>query len=153
MRSAEEFVLDVQKTPAPPVEPLPKFTTPQLTPPSEKFERNPFAPPSELNAASRPDANRPKQPLENFPLDELHYVGEISEQHKSWGLISAPDGMIYRVSVNDYMGQNYGKVVSILSTKIILLETIPNGLGGWTQRNTDLILTTATTTTTQGSAP
>jgi type IV pilus assembly protein PilP len=149
MKSAENFVASVQKTPAPPVEPLPNFTTPQLNAVPPSFQRNPFSPPTEINSASRPDANRPKEPLENFPLDGLHYVGEISEKDKIWALISAPDGMIYKISVGSHMGQNYGKVASILPTKIILLETIPDGLGGWTQRSTELLLTT----TTQESGP
>ena len=51
-----------------------------------------------------------------------------------------PDGVVHRVSVNDYMGKNHGQIVAIENTEIGLTELINNGSGGWLQREASLAL-------------
>ena len=89
----------------------------------------------------RPDVDRKREALEQFPLDTLSFVGHIEKQGKRWGLISAPDNTVYRVQTGNYMGKNYGEILTISETNIKLNEIIPNGLGGWTEREASLSLT------------
>jgi type IV pilus assembly protein PilP len=82
----------------------------------------------------KPDTTRPKEPLEEFTLDSLRMVGTITKQKTMFALIKAPDTVVHMVQVGDHMGQNFGKVTGISETEVTLMEIIPDGLGGWTQR-------------------
>lgn len=95
--------------------------------------------PSEAAAASagegpRPDLNRRKEALEAYPLDALRMVGTLSRGGAMWALIQAPDQTISRVGVGNYMGQNYGRVTQVTPTAVQLVELVPNGTGGWMER-------------------
>jgi type IV pilus assembly protein PilP len=78
-----------------------------------------------------PDIERPKEPLEEFPLDALRMVGTITMQKHAYALIKAPDAVVHRVSVGDHMGQNFGKITGISETEVVLMEIIPDGFGGF----------------------
>ena len=90
--------------------------------------------------AIKPDLDRPKEPLEEFPLDSLRMVGTITMQQRAYALIKAPDAVVHRVSVGDHMGQNYGKITSISETEVVLMEIIPDGFGGYLQRPASVAL-------------
>ncbi|MFQ5488758.1 MAG: pilus assembly protein PilP, partial [Gammaproteobacteria bacterium] len=86
----------------------------------------------------RPNVNRSKEVLENYPLDTLRLIGSLEYKEEHWGLVKAPDGIIYRVKPNNYLGQNYGKVIQVTENKLVLTEIVPDGLGGWEKRQTTL---------------
>jgi len=88
----------------------------------------------------RPDINRKREALEAFPLDTLSFVGHLEKEGVRWGLISAPDTTVYRVQVGNYVGKNYGEILSINETAIEINEIIPNGLGGWVEREASISL-------------
>ncbi len=88
----------------------------------------------------RPDMNRKREPLEQYPLDTLNFVGHLEKSGVRWGLVSAPDKSVYRVQVGNYVGKNYGKIVSITETSIKLVEIIPSGTGSWVDREASLAL-------------
>jgi type IV pilus assembly protein PilP len=90
--------------------------------------------------AIHPDTTRPKEPLEEFPLDSLRMVGTITMQKRAYALIKAPDAVVHRVSVGDHMGQSYGKITGISETEVVLMEIIPDGFGGWMQRPASVAL-------------
>ena len=81
-----------------------------------------------------PDFNRPKQPLEAYPLGALQMVGTIQFGGTIYAMIQAPDDVIHRVTLVEYMGQNYGKVVKITPSEVDLSEIVPDGFGGWKRR-------------------
>jgi len=141
MQKTHEFVASVEQTKGNKIDPLPHFTIPQLPPHSTIPQRNPFAPGVE-NQQVKPDTNHAKGPLESFPLADLHFVGTLSGSDQLWGLISVPSGAVYNISKGQYIGQNYGKVVQITPQKIIIEETVSDGLGGWTTRTQELPITT-----------
>jgi type IV pilus assembly protein PilP len=95
---------------------------------------------AEENQGLRPDSDRKREALEQFPLDTLKFVGHLEKQGVRWGLIAAPDNTVYRVQTGNYMGKNYGEILSISETDIKLKEIIPNGLGGWTEREASISL-------------
>jgi type IV pilus assembly protein PilP len=87
-----------------------------------------------------PDMNRRREALEAFPLDSLHMVGTLAQKDGVWAIIKAPDGLVYRVSRNNYLGQNHGRITKISEDKVELVEIVPDGLGGWQERQASLVL-------------
>jgi type IV pilus assembly protein PilP len=90
----------------------------------------------------RPDITRRKEILENFPLDTLRMMGTFDYRDGKWGLVKAPDGIIYKVREGHHLGQNYGRVISVQEKNIMLTEVVPDGLGGWEEREASLGIST-----------
>ncbi len=86
----------------------------------------------------RPDAHRNKEALENFPLDALTMVGILEQGKRRWGLVLDPDQVIYQVEVNNYIGQNHGKIINITETAIELVEMVDDGRGCYVERASTL---------------
>lgn len=132
------------------VEPIPEVK------PFESFvyqvagRKSPFEPWTANTSGSRknavpgtgpaPDDNRRKEALESFPLDTLRMVGTLAQKDGMWAIVKAPDGLVYRVTRNNYMGQNHGRVTRVSEDRIDLTEIIPDGLGGWQERQAGLAL-------------
>ncbi len=112
----------------------------------DQDQRDPFEPaPPEATAQNvagpHPDQNRPRQPLEAFPLDSLKMVGTIGRTKGNIeALIKDPQGVIHQVRVGDYMGQNYGHVSKVTQSQVDLVELVPNGSGGWMERDATVAL-------------
>jgi len=128
-----------------PLPPLPVIKTFESFEYKDQALRDPFAPSPNTNKSDnksgpRPDQNRPRQPLEAFPLDSLKMVGTIGQGAGMEALIKDPGGVIHQVHTNDYMGQNYGRVTSITEDHIDLVELVPNGTGGWMERKASIAL-------------
>jgi type IV pilus assembly protein PilP len=81
-----------------------------------------------------PDRGRKPEPLEAYPLDGLKMVGTLERSKVTYGLIQAPGRDIYQVSVGNYMGQDYGRIISITETEIQLKELVQDGTGDWADR-------------------
>ena len=92
------------------------------------------------SAGPRPDLNRPKEPLEEFPLDSLRMQGIIQTPASIFALVRAPDGVLHRVSIGDHLGQNYGQIKAIAESEISIAELVPDGFGGWVTRPATLAL-------------
>jgi len=95
-----------------------------------------------MDAGIHPDLKRPKEVLEAYSLDTLSMVGRVktNKLKVQWGLLKVSDGKIYRVSTGNHIGKNYGKILSILHDKIEIMEIIPNGEGGWEEREAAIVL-------------
>ncbi|MCU0804525.1 MAG: pilus assembly protein PilP [Burkholderiales bacterium] len=91
------------------------------------------------SSALAPDLNRPKEPLEAFPLESLKMVGVLQQKGRTYGLVKA-DASIYRIRPGNYVGQNFGVVTQISETEITLRELIQEAGGDWTERNSNLQL-------------
>jgi type IV pilus assembly protein PilP len=84
-----------------------------------------------------PDKNRRKEALEAFELAEVQFVGTL-EQEKVWALVRAPDDVIHRVQVGNYMGRNHGRILAINESEIQLKEIVPKGRSGFIERETSV---------------
>ncbi len=93
---------------------------------------------AESDGGIQPDLGRRRESLEAFPLDTLRMVGTMSKGGNSSALVSSPDGLVSRIVVGNYLGQNYGQVTSIGQDKIELIEVVPDGLGAWIKRPASL---------------
>ena len=113
-------------------------------------ERDPFTPPvysapnrqvaKTSGSGIQPDYNRPREPLESEPLDSLRMVGTLERRSNSWALVRMSDSTIHRVKPGNFMGQNHGKIVQITESELELTEIVPDGLGGWMERQAALAL-------------
>ena len=140
------FVSDVQSKPRGTIEPLPTFEPYHSFVYQGASLRDPFVPLVKIESALdieyddsdgvEPDQNRPRSYLEQFSIDDLHMVGTIgkTDQKSVWSLILDDNGEIHRVSVGDYIGLDFGKVVAVNEQRVDVIEIISNGRGGWMQR-------------------
>ncbi len=95
---------------------------------------------SVLTDVPRPDADRPREYLERYPLNNFVMVGTLSKHGQYWGLVQDANGKVHAVKVGDYIGENSGHITKITETGIELDEIVADGAGGWTNKNTVLTL-------------
>jgi len=145
------FVAEVKLRPHADIAPIPVMK------PYEKFTyaaadlRDPFVPtvidlPANqenvnmvVDNGIHPDSKRLKEELEFYSLSELVLVGTLQQESDGiWGLVRAPDGIIHRVQVGNYIGQNHGKVLTISDVDLTLKEIIPDGNGGYLEHDASL---------------
>ena len=140
MNDLEQYVKDVKARPGGRIDALPEIK------PYESFVydagtlRSPFVPdvPVAAEAGSgsgvRPDTNRNREFLEQFPLDTLRMVGTLEAAGAFFGLVQDKDGLVHRVLPGNHLGQNDGKILRITPSTIELIEIVPDGLGGYFER-------------------
>ncbi|MDF7675655.1 pilus assembly protein PilP [Neisseriaceae bacterium ESL0693] len=87
-----------------------------------------------------PNLKRPKQTLENFNVESLHYVGQITSKGKSPSAFIEADGHVYTVGIGNYIGQDYGRITAITPNEIIFTEQVEDSSGDWTDRRNTLSL-------------
>jgi type IV pilus assembly protein PilP len=135
------WIDEIKARPGGRIEPLPQMQ------PAPKFayepgdRRSPFVPDlpqirrsDNPDAVQGPDTNRPREFLEQFPLDTLHMVGTLNTRGTTYGLVQTADGLVHRVLVGNHMGQNFGRIQSITDSEIELVEIISDGIGGYLER-------------------
>jgi type IV pilus assembly protein PilP len=91
-------------------------------------------------AGPRPDSKRPREYLEQFPLDTLRMVGTLRQGTSTYGLVQTKDGLIHRVLAGNHLGQNDGRITSISDGRIAVEEIVPDGMGGYIERQAALAL-------------
>lgn len=141
MDDLDAYINEVKARPGGRIEPLPEIT------PYEGFAyiadtegvRSPFQPDSPQVAQGpgsgvRPDDDRSREFLEQFPLDSLRMVGTLDLAGTNYGLIQDADGLIHRVVPGNYIGQNDGRIIGITESEIQVVEIISDGIGGYLER-------------------
>ncbi len=105
-------------------------------------ERSPFMQSlaGETAGGPRPDSKRPREYLEQFPLDTLKMVGTLNLGGSGYGLVQTKDGLIHRVLPGNHLGQNDGRITSVNDARIAVVEIVPDGLGGYIERQAALAL-------------
>ena len=108
----------------------------------EEGVRSPFQP-DRLNepartAGPKPEQDRNKEYLEQFPLDSLAMVGTLDREGQTFGLVQTQDGMVHRVVAGNYVGQNDGQILAIDGAGISLEEIVPDGIGGFYKRPAEI---------------
>jgi type IV pilus assembly protein PilP len=145
-RDLEDWVAAEKAKKGAPIEPLPAVKTFETFEYKDTDMRDPFSPSAEearddsIGSGPRPDEGRVKEALEAFPLDGLAMVGTIGVGEALEGLVKDPDGVVHRIHVNNYLGQNYGRITLIAEDRIEVVELVPNGAGGWMERQASIAL-------------
>lgn len=132
------------------IEPLPQIKPFETFTYSDQDQRSPFIPQLQALANNsgrgssttglHPDFNRNREYLEQFPLDGLKMMGTLTLNGTLYALVKDSDNILHRVADGNYMGQNYGKIISITDSDIKLREIVPDGQGGWSERVTTVTL-------------
>ena len=131
------------------VDPLPQVKPYEPVPYKGEGEVDPFRP-ERINVAQvggtgvagtgkKPDLDRPREPLEAFPLESIRMVGTLSRSKEFYGLVRAGTNL-FRVRKGNYMGQNFGVITAIDDSQIGLKELIQEGGGDWVERASTLQL-------------
>ena len=144
----KKYVADVKAKPKTRIKPLPEITPYETYLYQVSHLRDPFLPfiaqeeasLDTLDSGLQPNVNRKREELERYSLDSLKFVGHIEKDGKTWALVTAPDKVIYRVLPGNHMGSNYGEILAVTEESILLNEIIPNGVGGWIEREASLDL-------------
>ena len=131
-----------QVDPAPeikPYEPFPYENSASLPDPfkARKQETKNTGASSGLN---QPDFARPKQELEEFPLESMKVVGYLRKGNAGHAIIRSSEGKLHRVKVGNYIGMNFGQITSVTETEVKVKEMVQDGAGDWLERESSLQL-------------
>jgi type IV pilus assembly protein PilP len=136
----QTFINETNKEAGGRVEPLPEVRPYQTYTYADMNLRSPFMPtsPYASNPNLRPDAHRNREFLEQYSLDTMRMVGSILQGGQEYGLVQTKDGLVHRVVIGNYIGQNDGKITAISPSRIEVREIVPDGLGGYIERPTGI---------------
>jgi type IV pilus assembly protein PilP len=127
--------------PPPDVKPYEPFTYENDTNLPDPFKpRKPDARNSNRNGMNQPNLNRPKEELEDFPLESLKMVGYLYQKKVGHAVIRSSDEKIHRVKVGNYIGLNFGQVTSVTETEVKIKEMVQDSVGDWSERESSLQL-------------
>ncbi len=94
---------------------------------------------SNKGGGAKPDFDRPREPLEAYPLESLKYVGVMTKRKTSFAIIQV-DGALYQVRTGNYLGQNFGVITKVSESEVVLKELVQDPAGDWVERMTSLML-------------
>jgi type IV pilus assembly protein PilP len=86
-----------------------------------------------------PELARRKEPLESYPLDTMKMVGSLIKEGRPVALLRV-ENLIYQVRPGNYLGQNYGKILKVGETEVVLREIVQDAAGEWIERTATLQL-------------
>ena len=132
----EKWIADVRARPAPPLESLPVMQQFETFEYAAQGLRDPFSDAwsNTDGGGLRPDPDRRKETLEQYPLDSLDMVGTIGGGSNLIALVMAPDKVTYRVRPGAYLGQSDGRITGVQEDRIELVELVPDDADGWLER-------------------
>jgi len=140
-----QFIADSNKMKAKEIEPLPNIKPVEPYAYSAQGYAEPFdienLKPRQVVSArtgTGPDTRRRREPLENYPLDSLTMVGTLFRETEKRAIIQTPEGAVQTAVVGNYLGQNYGKIISIDENEIVVEEQVLNSAGTWVGRDASL---------------
>jgi len=129
------------------IDPLPQVKSFEPVPYKGESMVDPFVPSrivvSQASAGAgggggvQPDLNRPKEPLESFPMESIQMVGTLSQNKDMYALVKA-GANLFRVKKGNYMGQNFGVITGIDEGQISVKEVVQDSGGDWVERSTSL---------------
>lgn len=144
-----DFINETKRRPKGEIEPIPSFRPYQPFAYDAQRLRDPFEQPvSEIQdivvgtgESVEPDPNRPREPLEEVNFAELSMQGTYRDGGNIlWAIINNGQGQVIPVREGNYMGKNHGRIVSLSSNQVNVIEIVPDGVEGWLQRPRSLKL-------------
>ena len=135
-----DFMAEAKRRPQGQIDPLPPFQPYQPFAYSAMTLRSPFERPAPVEKETKggrtvePDLTREKEYLEGFNIVSLNMVGTLSKAGKMWALIDDGQGKVTPVTIGNYMGKNFGKIISTEKTQLEVMEIIADGSNGWVER-------------------
>ena len=108
----------------------------------EPFNAVKVLPEKSVGAGAQPDFDRPKEPLEAYPLESLQMVGVVRKDKTMYALIQA-GSMIHHAKIGGHLGQNFGVIKAISEGEVLIKEIVqdPSGQSAdWLERPATLQL-------------
>lgn len=147
MDDLDRYINEVKSRPGGRIDPLPEITPYEIFTYVADTEgyRSPFRPDTPQAASGpgggvRPDQDRSREFLEQFPLDTLAMVGTLDIGNTTYGLVQTQDGLIHRVVPGNYVGQNDGRITAVTDSEIQVVEIVSDGIGGYLEREAAISL-------------
>jgi type IV pilus assembly protein PilP len=149
VKEVRAWMAQVQKDTTPAVKPLPepKEFIPYAYGAGQAVD--PFSPNKLLvelaraaetsNSPFKPDMQRPRELLENYPLDTMRMVGAMQKGGVNFGLLQI-DRNVYQVRAGQRLGQNFGTVTRVTEAGVEIRETVQDAAGEWVERKSRLEL-------------
>lgn len=140
----DQYMRDATKDVKPRVKPLPEvkpYLALQYN--ADGILTDPFRARKAVNKSStlQPNLNRPKEPMEAYPLESLKYVGMLAKNKLTYALLKTPDNSVQQVKLGNYVGQNFGRITKISDNEVVLNEIVQDELSGdWVERVSSLTL-------------
>lgn len=143
VQEVRAWMQQVERETVPAVKPLPepKDFVPYAYDPGEATE--PFSDAKLLGEMARvgarstnplqPDETRPREVLENYPLDTMRMVGTLHKGGVSYALVQI-DASIFQVKAGQRIGQNHGLVTRVGDAAIDIREVVEDPTGDWVER-------------------
>ena len=135
-----DFMAEAKRRPQGQIDPLPPFKPYQPFTYSAMTLRSPFERPAPVEKEIKggrtvePDLTREKEYLEGFNIVGLNMVGTLSKAGKLWVLMDDGQGKVTPVTVGNFMGKNFGKIISTEKAQLEVMEIITDGSNGWVER-------------------
>ncbi len=127
--------------PPPDVEPYEPFTYDNDTNLPDPFKpRKSDARNAKGSGQNQPNLDRPKEELEDFPLESLKMVGYLYQKGVGHAVIRSAEGRIYHVKAGNYIGLNFGQVISVTEAEVKIKEMVQDSVGDWSERESSLQL-------------
>lgn len=135
------WMKQVEKETVPQVKPLPEPKTFEPYGYHAREAPDPFSPVKLLgdvtvaqpDNANAPDVNRPKEVMENFPLDTMRMVGTMKKAGVTYALLQV-ERTLYRVRPGQRIGQNFGRITRVSEEAVEIRETVQDATGDWVER-------------------
>ncbi len=89
---------------------------------------------------NQPNLDRPKEELEDYPLESLKMVGYLYQNKVGHAVIRSSEGKIYRAKAGNYIGLNFGQIISVAEDEMRIKEMVQDSAGDWTERESSLQL-------------
>ncbi len=91
----------------------------------------------------KPDLQRRREALEQFPLESIRMVGHLRNANSSFAVLQA-ENMVFQARVGNYAGQNFGRITRVSESEVVLKELVQDAAGDWVERSTSLRLQEST---------
>lgn len=148
MSDLRKFVNEAYQDKKPEIEPLPEIQPYKKYEYAASGEQDPFGfdniastgAGAAAGGVKRPDSNRRKEQLEEYPLDALKMVGTMTRETQPWVVIRTSEGIAHLATLGNYVGQNEGKIQKILTDEqlVMISETVLDPAGRWVTRDVEI---------------
>ena len=88
----------------------------------------------------KPDLERRREPLENYPLDTIRMVGHLQKASQGAVALVEVDKVVFQARAGQYIGQNFGRITRIRETEVDIKEMVQDAAGDWVEREASLQL-------------
>lgn len=141
-KDIDDWMLKTKKEQVGKIKPLPaakEFTPVEFRNPADPFQEKQVLTIFN-NDRFAPDLNRRKEPLEDYPMDNLKMTGFVIKEGKPFAMITTPDSRVHYVTKGNYLGLNYGEIIDLDESMIKLEERIKDSQESWSIRNATVYL-------------